>query len=290
VLDEIANVFGECSGKARIAPQIVSHEVLPWFARLVTMINALPLIVEDVSIVMANICDLYFATVFRICAGESKNEKLLLGIDDPAPFTPKVKEQQKGDLTFKTGGSPLFGFRTGSSSSLKLGSMKDAIVLPAGMLAEICSPTIRYAPTVAALRDFMIRAQTSVKEVSNFEKSGLFVPDPVRTTETAEQNVCNVSRVLEKRLCAARSCTVVAALADAAFSTTKQSLATPFFGERVAADLHLLEAYIQTILEVSPTLSSIASDFACIRSIPGSEIVNRILQVGVEWKESNCIW
>lgn len=49
----------------RIVSRSVADVLFSWIARLLLIMEKLPLIVEDVSVVFANLFDLYFTTVFR---------------------------------------------------------------------------------------------------------------------------------------------------------------------------------------------------------------------------------
>ncbi len=55
--------------------------VFPWIARLLLLIDKLPSLKKEASKVMEAIVDLYVTTAFRLCVGNRKSERVLLGID-----------------------------------------------------------------------------------------------------------------------------------------------------------------------------------------------------------------
>lgn len=284
----LSSVIGTGDGGLLLAPETVTHELVAWFARLIFIMKKLPLITDDISAVFANLCDLYFTTVFRICAGNAKSERILLGEDSPSPLL-IVREDLPPTLISdeNTGGSQLFSsFRktTNRSASLKSPS-QSRTVLPSYLEAEICSPMRPDGVNEERLRKFIQRAQKSLRDVVNLDMVDSWMLDP--HSDTTEEEACKVAVVLAKREGAIWSSLTVAALVETAYKLARRNLASSFMKSTVVGDeLVPLKAYSQNVLDVTPTLALVARQIACSRAVAGSEIVKEIIKVGVVWQES----
>jgi len=270
-----------------IAPSCVSDVLIVWLSRLVEIIVRLPPIAEDVSAIFANICDLYFTTVFRICCGSSKNERILLGAEPPSPFVVLRSDTMTTPReSAKDARTPIFSsFRKSMETAKNRSSSRPPSVLPVAVEAEICAPLPKEAGNVSKLREFLLRAQNSLRDVVSLDMVNSWLTDPVHNSETQEEHACGVARVLEKRQGAIWSCFVVAALADVVLSETRNRMGGAYLGSSFVDDLDPLTYYVQMMQTITPDLAALACRFSCIRAISGFDTVKAILRVGGGWEE-----
>jgi hypothetical protein len=275
--------------RARIAPESVTRGLIPWVSRLLIVMERLPLIVEDISAVFANLCDLYFATVLRLCVGSARDEQILLGVNQPSPFVMSRDDTSTATSTAAASGrrspsSPLFGFSRKGNGSAKSRPPRPQVALQASLEADICAPLPRDQSNVHQLCQFILRAQRSLQGIVNLDRVGQWLPDPVKRGETLEEHACAVARTLEQREAALSSCLVVAALFDVACSVSRINLSSSLKGQFVD-DLATLQSFVQAALETAPTLVAVASQMACVRAVAGLDVVTDILKVGAGWEE-----
>jgi len=273
----------------RLAPETVTNELVVWFARLLTVMYQLPLIVEDVSAVFANLCDLYLTTVLRLCSGSGKSERLLLGAVDPTPLLVAQRGNAPPPVSDENvAGAPIFGsFRAAKRrTSGAVVPARQRPVLPKYLEAEICAPLPRDHPQVAKLKAYILQAQDSLLDVVSLDMVDNWLEDP--DLDSPEEQGCEVARILEKREAAIWSCLVVVALVDASCTITSTILREAF---RSSSDSKLdvaiapLQAYCRTVLDVTPTLATVARQIACNRAVAGADVVKEIIKVGPGWKE-----
>ena len=164
--------------------------------------------------------------------------------------------------------------------------------LPNALEAEICSPLLKDIPSISRLRDFLVRAQDSLRDVVNLDKVDSWLADPnpahrqnQETAETLEEQICGVARLLEKRQGAIWSCFAVAALADVTLSEASSRLASAFLGPDYEDDLLPLTSYTEMMLSIAPDFAAQACRFSCLRAIGGYDVVKSILRVGAGWEE-----
>jgi hypothetical protein len=272
--------------QARIAPECVARGLIVWVSRLLTVMERLPLIVEDTSVVFANLGDLYFATVLRLCVGSARDEQILLGVNQPSPL---VMSHDETSSTAPSGrrspSSPLFGFSRKGNGSAKSRPPRPQVAIPTSLEADICAPLPRDHSNVDQLKQFIQRAQRSLQGIVNLDRVGQWLPDPIQRNETLEEHTCAVARTLEQRRAALCSCFVVAALFDVACSVSRINLSSTFLGGTCVDYLATLKSFVHAVLEATPTLVAVASQMACVRAVAGMEVVTDILKVGAGWEE-----
>lgn len=270
-----------------IAPDSVTRGLVVWLSRLLAIFERLPLIAEDTSSVFANIFDLYFTTVLRLCVGCPKKEKILLGIDRPSAALLVRDDYSMAPVSSsKVPGSPLFGsFRKRASFNRGQSANRSPPSVSAFVDAEIFAPTPKEKANILRLRHFVLRAQRSLQDVVNLDKVGSWIVDRAHTTESMEEYVCGISRSLEKREAAAWSCFAVAGLVDVVSAFAKCSLKSVFSAEELLRDADSLVSYAGNVLAITPTLVAMASQQSCVRAIDGLAIVKRIVAVDSGWEE-----
>ena len=293
VYDTLRVFLSESQGLGQLAPEVVTADLLVWFCRLLLTIRKLPLVVQEVSAVFVNLCDLYFTTVFRLCAGKGHSELLLLGVHEPK----QLPLQQSDVLPLhvsdeNVSGSPgFFSFRTkGIRQNSRIGS-RPRVVLPCHLEAEICSPLHRESQQVALLREYVVKAQESLQDVVSLDMVDTWLEDPCQNSP--EEQACEIAQLLGKREGAIWSALVVVALVDAASTVATIQLGQGFTSPMTNIDSELahlelahLKAYCRTVLAVIPTLTQIARSISCNRAMGGAQVVEGIIKVGSGWEES----
>jgi hypothetical protein len=269
---------------SRIAPDYVANDFLEWLARLLTVMKCFPLIAEDVSVVVANLCDLYSTTILRMCAGSAQNEKYLLGVITSNPFqSEKDETQQKNIYSGASTGNNFFDAfckgRRPSRNSAYLRLVSDTLD------AEICEPLLSDTAEITALRDFVIRAQESLKEAVNLDKvdSWMRHSDEERPLD---EEVCEACRFLEKRVAGALSLYAVASITDAFYNIAKSSLSGCQVGSQFLSCIESLQKYSNAFSSVTPSFVSVSSQIACQRAMNGSDIVTNMTCNEAAWEES----
>ena len=56
-------------------------QIVRWTSRIFQLLEKLPIIQEDILVVICNIYDLYCLTVFRLCMGNKSRERIVLGLE-----------------------------------------------------------------------------------------------------------------------------------------------------------------------------------------------------------------
>ena len=185
-----------------------------WTARLLKVMDKLPLIATDVTKVISNLVDMYLLTVFRMCSGNGANEDVVLDISRDAA----TAEDDGGyDSPSKADGHSRQN-SSGSLGSSVLMSSHPANPISETIEADICAPLPREKNRLAPLREFVLRGHESLSGVVNLKMvekwnaitiSGKGPSDPKRETKEATD-------ILERQVSAAISCLYVATLLDVA--------------------------------------------------------------------------
>jgi hypothetical protein len=273
-----------------MAPRCITDGLLRWTARLLSIMRNLPLIVEEVSTVLADLIDLHLTTTFRLCCGSARAEKILLGSVKPSPHINVSSDLKSPQHRANTSGSPLFSsLRKGSMPApTRSASRSSRLVLPTALDTEICAPVLRDLPQVLRLRMFLLRAQDSLQDVVNLDKVESWLTEPRRETDGSfEEHCCGIATLLEKRTCALWSCNVVALVAAASLHHSYLAVQMPLFCRdlRFGKNLSLLRSFVQSLLDITPVLTTVACRFVCTRAVGASDIVKNILVLDSKWNE-----
>jgi Protein of unknown function C-terminus (DUF2451) len=290
------SLLKENASDTRIAPDAVSCELIPWFTRLLVTMYKLPLLSEATSLVFASLCDLYFLTVFRICTGNAKSERILLGIDRP-PCLPLMLYEERLSLSKgveNTPTSPIFRQflggkvkRNTSAITNKKFSCRSTSVASPHLDAEICSPTLKGELSLIALQQYVQKAQSNLSKVVNLNMVDNWMVVPIDERKSEIERAFDISRVVEKRIGAAWSCYTVASLLEVAYSVAKNNNArlVERYGCEYCATLESFRDYTREIMSITKSFVSVATRVSCTRAISGSEIVNDVIKVGTGWEE-----
>jgi hypothetical protein len=257
-----------------MVPKCVNNGVLKWVSRLLIIMEKLPCIIEDAYKVYSNVFDLYATTVFRICAGNSGSERLLLGMDPPSKHSiHEAPTRPQGRAA-----SPLFGFgRRSSSHNLNSKPSRPALTIAANLEAELCAPVPDEMDGLLHLRDMIQKAQATLKTIVKLDLVDGWVSDPVPSEgDDVVTFACKSARVLEKRQAASWSCVFVAAALHLAILIANKHIEDGNTNDSARAQLEPLEAYASSFLKATPTLVSLSNRIACVRSLRAKRVVQEV--------------
>jgi hypothetical protein len=257
-----------------LVPNCFVTGLFPWISRLLLLLEKLPRIADDISEVFCHISDLYLTTAFRICSGNARNERILLGLDSPAP---SISPESVAPARSQGASSPMFGFGRRPSSHSKPAasttstSSPSTTVLSAFTDAEICSPLPRELDSVESAWEVLIKAQGKLKTIAKLDLVDAWVPDanPAESRNLAELAVQS-ARVLEQRQSALWGCVFLTLTLQLGLGIAKSKNAV------VVPELVRLEEYIDKAVSTIPRMLEIASRFSCIRAIRGRIIVQQV--------------
>lgn len=287
-LNHINDEIDDRGSLSRIAPDYIVNDFLQWLARLLTVMKCFPLIAEDVSAAVANLCDLYSTTILRLCAGSARNEKYLLGISSPNPFhSEKDATQQRNIFSGVPAGNNFFdSFRKGRRSSRSSVHMR---MVSSTLDAEICEPVLSDSAEINSLRHFIGRGQESLKGVVDLNKVDAWMrqSDEMHPSYSdLDEEVCEACRFLEKRVAGALSLYAVACITDIFYDIAKAYLIKCPIGNRFLSNIESLQRYSSAFSKVVPTLVRVSTQIACQRAMNGSEIVSNMTCNEAAWEES----
>jgi Protein of unknown function C-terminus (DUF2451) len=271
----------------RCAPESIASGLVPWVSRLLTVLEKLPVIADDAVCVFANLFDLYIATVFRLCTGSSRNEKVLLMVEEPP--TANVASTTHRDPS----GSPSPANQKRPSSPTIFGSLgkerrpsnglsapqRAPVATPSSLEVEICRPRIKDSVKLVPLRQFIDRAQASLQGIVNLDRANSWIPESSNAVD-ADEYACDAARILEKKEAAVWSCYLVAAFADVALSLAKTSMPA-----LCTESLEPLESYVLSAMQAVPQLVKIVSQYSCVKAISGLDVTKKIVTIGKGWEE-----
>lgn len=257
-----------------MVPKCVGDGVLKWVSRLLIIMEKLPCIIEDACKVYINVFDLYATTVFRICAGNSCSERILLGIDPPRK--PSIFEAPP--VRSQGAASPLFGFRRRSSSqNSNPKPSRPALTISANLEAELCAPVPDETDGLLHLRGMIQKAQTNLKTIVKLDLVDGWVSDPVPSQGDDQATfACKSARVLEKRQAASWSCLFVASALHLTTLLAKKNIENSNTNDSAGEQLEPLEAYASSFLKATPTLVSLSNIIACVRSLRAKRVVQEV--------------
>lgn len=275
---------------SRIAPDYVANDLVQWLARLLAVMKCFPPVAEDVSAVVANLCDLYTTTSLRICAGSAQNEKYLLGISTPNSFYEERDENQQWNVFSGVSGgnntSIFDSFRKGRRNSKYSLHMRS---LPSTLDAEICEPLLSDAVEINCLRSFVTRGQESLRDVVNLDKVDTWMrnsDEDQPSHRDLDEEVCEACRLLEKRASSSLGLYAAAYLTIIFYEIANNYLINCPIGNRFVSNLDSLQRYASAFFDVAPALVRLSTQVACQRAMKGVEIVAKMTCNEAVWEES----
>lgn len=283
-----------------IATDSVKSVLVKWASRLLSVMFKLPLVVDDVTKIIRDLCDLYFITAFRLCAGNAKNEKIILGVEPVAPIISQEHLEQgirspRSSLKKETSGFMGFGRRPSNSSlghqrrGSGRGSGSPTAISP-HVEAEMCAPLPSETEDISQLRDFIVAGQVNLENVVKLSKLEQRLRDPTPQTGVDEEFIVELVHVLKKRQATAWSCYLVAAILNVTWRHAEQTLTFSFLNEMIGVSgsqataedeesvslLDTLASYSKTVIQVTPIMVKLSSRIACAHAIMGGLAVKEV--------------
>ena len=258
-------------------PISIGEGLLSWVSRLILIADKLPLVASEIGEVVKDTFDLCITTVLRLCSGNVKNERVLIGLDRPNPIRAILEDDRRNPVPIgKRPSSPAIFF----GKDRKRGkSARPQIVHPALREVDICSPLLKDETEVSRLRKFAIRAQENLQDTVDLDSVDAWLADP-----EGPMVAMPCARMLEWKIAAAWSCFAVASLGDVCYLLASSRLSKRH-GSAVEKKLQSLESYVQSLALVVATLVEFSVLFSCVKAINGQGIVSRIISVGAVWEE-----
>uniref|UniRef100_A0A7S4R0L1 Uncharacterized protein n=1 Tax=Ditylum brightwellii TaxID=49249 RepID=A0A7S4R0L1_9STRA len=293
----IFSLMGAKSDEIQVMPfatQSGTEGLVKFTSRLLTIAQKLPFIVSDVSRVLSNLYDLYFVTVFRLCAGNASNEKILLGLERCPSHLLDNQDDTNCDgnrnVTMRNHQqheSALFtGLKLLSAKKSNKRASKLCTRISPTIEADICSPLRCEQEMVAMLREFIVQGQERLGSMVSLDKIdtwGEHSEDMTHAARPGFEALHRIAITLENRFASAHSCLFVALLLDTAHSCLAQTIekesnflrAGKYFrqNESIVEPSYkvkrndFLEGYAHSALKISPTLVLFAGRMVGVRAV-----------------------
>jgi len=264
-------------------------------ARLLLMMEKLPLIISDVTKVIKNVSDLYLTTVFRLCTRNQLNEKYSLGLEKPKLYSMESPEPKRKKSIKKNSGRTV-----GFGRSVHNNPGRPPQVISSTTESELSFPLPIEMDYVMPLQNFIERAQQDLEGMVKLDmvEGWLHDPDKISPEESEEEFLCNVCVALEKRQSAAWSSLLVAASLDLVKSLSIKTLKSEIFLQTSSLtgmettenntvlndEVSSMISYVDSILNVVPRFIRISSRMACIRAIGARRIIEEVARC--QWNTS----
>ena len=226
--------------------------LLKWAALLLAIGNNLPLVFADATKAIMTLFDLYFLTVFRICASSRTNEDVLVGL--------------------------------GRGSSVQ--SLSPSL-MSVTMEADACAPLPYEGEGFATLQRFIQNSRKRLDRMVNLDKfqsidqlsmSG----SPVNQHKTAALR-------LEKESAAAFSCLIVAIVADVT-SDLCNAEDMDISNDEEDVDDNVKESllsYAQEVISMAPVFVKQSCYLSAARSLSGKELIFKVICCGKAWTNNS---
>ena len=268
-------ISGESSTTAEQLPMpgCFATTIFPWIRRILGMMARLPSASRQALEILTGISNLYLTTAFRMASGSSKNERLLLGMDSPAPtIQPEMVASISGSrAAVSQGSSTIFAFGRRQAPVVQSSSSAVSMILPTTTDAEICSPLASEFDEIRTVQTLIFKAQHELKSIAKLDLVDQWIVDPTPSTcRSLAELACNSARVLEKRQLSIWGC---------AFLALTIEIALNIMVDRDLADGNRLEefaTYVRAVTKATPKLIEIGSRLSCIRAIRGRIIVQQV--------------
>jgi hypothetical protein len=275
--------------RPRIATQTIAEGLVEWIARLVMVSLKLPLVAEQAASALENIFNLYFTTVFRVCMGSQKNERIIFGEADSQPAYLDNASSPQSMQRKRPSSPPLirsFGHERRNSGRPPTIPFRNNVSISATLNAEICAPQRKEIEATTKLRDFIDRAQQDLRGNVNLNRVDSWIGNPDFPGDP-EEYACGVARSLERREAASWSCLVVAGLAKVTYQIVSHHWSSHTAPTRpIDCPQQRLGDYAMSAVDVVTLLTRKASELSCTRALSPTEFVKAIVQVGAGWEES----
>lgn len=240
----------------------IADWLIPWTSRLLVMSDKLPSMCDAVGGVIKDLFDLYLTTVFRLCAGNSVNERILLGLDELKPKGMATQERMVR-VTHRAS-SPHFGF-VGLRSQAHQKPSRPLPTLSRHVEAELSALVPGEYDCIQSLQGLIVGAQKNLQGVAKLDLVDGWIIDPPLNEDTIEEEFARETvRVLEKREAA---CWSYVSLAIALYAATLE------FDQ---GEYPPIKEYCDCLMRCLPLLICISSRISCMRAIRGRTLVKEV--------------
>ena len=267
----------EVSSSVLITTKTALQGVCKWTGRLLIIYNKLPILASDLELVFRNIYDLYILTSFRLCMGNSANERIILqGNSVDENFGMSLQSDISAlNLGPSRNGNRFFSPTRDRRKSRRSRITEIDMVLLSTIEAIICAPLLSESDDILLLLQFVDEGQASLSDIVNFDKVEKWI--------SVSPDVEVAASVLEKRVTAAKSCIFLAALLDAAISLIKDI--DHYWKKNFNADestgIDSLHLYSQSVLRITPIFVSKSILMAATQVLKGKDVVLEVRSINV---------
>ena len=261
----------------RVIPQSI-HGLLEWVARLMLVSVKVPSVIEKVCEALENIFDLYVTTVFRLCAGSRRNERIVLG-EDVSTADSNFSSLSPMPLARKGASSPPMRRPSGRPPSAPA---RASVTISPTLDIEICAPMPKDMPEIKDARVFIDRAQQELLGNVNLNRVDSWIGSSSLQNDP-EEYACAVAKSVERREAAAWSFLTVACIADTVLTHMEMHLSDE--STSLSFVLKRFRGYVKQLSESVNVLCRKASEVSCTRALAPSGYVKDIVSVGGGWEE-----
>jgi hypothetical protein len=199
IVQLLAHLLGdEKPGPSKVMTRSMIHGIIPWCGRVLVLIDRLPSSSDQARLVLTNICDLYITTAFRLCSGNSANERILLGLDR----FPSVRHGDIEASIHDRFSRQNFSFGHRSQQQPQSHPRKYLQISPQ-VEAEMCALATgeEMQQQLPRLRDIILNGQSNLKGIAKLDLVDQWIQDPVLEEDTdADDFSFQSAVVLEKRM------------------------------------------------------------------------------------------
>ena len=271
--------------------------LLKWSSRLYKVMDKLCPICDadilspsDVHVIFSDIYDLFFLTIFRLCAGSAQHEQMLLECKDDFMI---LRDQDMtcienfGDkytsnnydsrINGRLGRSGSFHRRSRHEKHDKHNRQMDNILSPTTE-ADILSPVPEEYETITPLRTYIRRAQHAIGCFVQLEKVEKWIQDIEQEVPKKHEKLKDTSRALEQRAISSTSCLFAAVILDVINSLAMDCHSHDDDDDDKDEDEEILslKEFTSSVVKMSPHLVSIAYRIATVRAIRGRRIIKEV--------------
>ena len=248
-----------------------------WSLRLVSIEAKLPIASMQIGAVLCNLYDLYFLTVFRLCAGNSGGEGIILGNDRrsdygfqerfPQDISPPIPHTRGVHLKRTNS----FSRRRSTSSEISQGAPSRLINVLVSRYcdADINAPLASDEEAIARARAFIFRGQAALStmvSLDQIERWALCHDEFSRKDEMLYTAKC-----METLFAASSSCLFVACLFESCIH--KMNLTVEDVKSRAYSPLF---KYYKQMMGAMSVMHHISMQMCGTRAIMGSRVVSNV--------------
>jgi hypothetical protein len=223
--------------------------LLKWAALLLAIGKKLPLVVADATKAIVTLFDLYFLTVFRICASSRTNEDVLIGLG-----------------------------RGSSVQSLSSSLMSVTIE------ADACAPLPYEGEDFATLQRFIQNSRKRLERMVNLDK---FQSTDQQSNGSPVNQHKTAALRLEKDCAAAFSCLIAAIVADVASNLCNTGYTMDMSNDEDVDDTkESLLCYAREVISMAPLFVKQSCHLSAVHSLSGKELIFKVICCGKAWTDN----